>query len=137
MLSKSPASRVHWPPRGFTVAPPATKMKDAGRRNQASITHAVTSATWPARLPIAQRDRSPKPLGGLLRREAQTAQPSAGASRSRERLYPPNARPAKPMPSIAQLDGSGTPVVTANSKSLEPVVNTTLPYFSGVRKDRR
>jgi hypothetical protein len=28
--------------------------------------HAVTSATWPARLPIAQRDRPPKPLGGLL-----------------------------------------------------------------------
>ena len=66
------------------------------------------------------------------------AQPSAGARRSRrERLYPPNARPAKPMPSIAQVDGSGTAVVTANSKSLEPVVNTTLPYFSGVRKDRR
>ena len=54
------------------------------------------------------------------------AQPSAGARRSRrERLYPVSARPAKPMPSIAQVDGSGT---AANSKSLEPVVNTTLPY---------
>ena len=56
------------------------------------------------------------------------AQPSAGARRSRrERLYPLSARPAKPIPSIAQVDGSGT---AANSKSLEPVVNTTLPNFS-------
>jgi hypothetical protein len=36
---------------------------------------------------------------------------------SAERLYPVSARPAKPMPSIAQVDGSGTPA-TANSKSL-------------------
>src|ERR1700729_2360638 len=62
-------------------------------------------------------------------------QPSAGARRSRrERLYPASARPAKPMPSIAQVDGSGT---AANSKSLEPVVNTTLPYVCGVMKDTR
>ena len=55
------------------------------------------------------------------------AQPSAGARRSRrERLYPLSARPAKPIPSIAQVDGSGT---AANSKSLEPVVNTTLPFL--------
>jgi hypothetical protein len=54
-------------------------------------------------------------------------QPSAGASRSRrERLYPASPRPAKPMPSIAQVEGSGT---ATNSKSLEPVVNTTLQTY--------
>ena len=41
-----------------------------------------------------------------------------------------------PMPSIAQVDGSGTEA-TANSKSLDPVVKTTLPYPLGTRKDRR
>jgi hypothetical protein len=60
------------------------------------------------------------------------AQPSAGARRFRARLRP--ASPAKPMPSIAQVDGSGT---AANSKSLEPVVNTTLPYCAGVINDTR
>ncbi len=35
---------------------------------------------------------------------------------------------------MAQVDGSGT---AANSKSLEPVVNTTLPNFSGVIKEMR
>src|ERR1700728_3235618 len=63
------------------------------------------------------------------------AQPSAGARRFRTCLRPASpARPAKPMPSIAQVDGSGT---AANSKSLEPVVNTTLPYVCGVMKDTR
>ncbi len=40
------------------------------------------------------------------------------------------------MPSIVQVGGSGTRA-TENSKSLDPVVNTALPYFSGVRKNRR
>jgi hypothetical protein len=39
------------------------------------------------------------------------------------------------MPSVAQVDGSGT-AATANSKSLDPVVNTTLPYSLGARKDQ-
>ena len=40
------------------------------------------------------------------------------------------------MPSIALVDGLGT-AVKANSKSLDPVVKTTLPYTLGTRKDRR
>ena len=38
------------------------------------------------------------------------------------------------MPSIAQVDGSGT---ASELESLEPVVKTTLPNVSGVMKDTR
>ena len=60
-----------------------------------------------------------------------------GSAERRREAIPPRAlvsgkrEAGEAHASIAQVDGSGTPA-TANSKSLEPVVNTTLPNFSGV-----